>query len=190
MASKSDDLSNFGKYKAPKRAGELKRRSLAIVAVLALLWVVLDQLSKHLAQSLLSSTGASADIVPGLFHFQLAQNTGGAWSILSGATWLLALFSVVVCLAILAYVVMRGQYLNLAQIIGLGLVLGGGIGNLVDRLMQGSVTDFIAFSFIDFPVFNIADIGVTCGIVIFIIGLLVGSKGTPSSDSTPREGLL
>ena len=61
------------------------------------------------------------------------------------------------------------------------MVVAGGIGNAVDRFANGFVTDFIEFSFIDFPVFNIADIGVTCGFALLIIGIIVSGRGGEAS---------
>lgn len=61
------------------------------------------------------------------------------------------------------------------------MIVAGGIGNVIDRFVQGYVTDFIEFSFFDFPVFNVADIGVTCGFVLLFVGLAISwheeSKG-------------
>ena len=54
--------------------------------------------------------------------------------------------------------------------------MAGGIGNAIDRFAQGFVIDFIEFSFMDFPVFNVADIGVTCGFVILIIGFILSTR--------------
>ena len=62
------------------------------------------------------------------------------------------------------------------ELIGLGLVIGGGIGNAIDRFVLGYVVDFIDLSFMDFPVFNIADIGVTCGLALFLIGWIVRER--------------
>ena len=61
-------------------------------------------------------------------------------------------------------------------------VVGGGLGNMVDRLARGSVTDFIATAFIDFPVFNVADIAVTCGIAISLIGYLMWEQSLPPEE--------
>lgn len=186
----SNDLKDFGKYKAPKRAGELKRRALLVFAVVVLVWAVLDQISKMLVSNSLAEGEASADVIPGIFHLSLTHNTGGAWSILSNATWLLAAFSIVVCIALLIYIVMKGQYLSIAEVIGLGLVCGGGIGNCIDRITQGSVTDFIDLSFMTYPVFNIADVGVVCGIILFVVAYIVRLRTKPQQSSGPSEGKL
>lgn len=185
-----NNMQEFGKYKAPKRAGELKRRSLFIFAIVAVVWAVLDQASKIAAKTCLSTGQATADIIPGLFHFTLTGNTGGAWSILSDATWLLAIFSILVCLVVIAFIIMKGQYLNMAEVLGLGLIVGGGIGNLIDRIAFGQVTDFIDLSFMTYPVFNVADIGVVCGVVVFIIAYFVRARKAVPEEPKSGEGLL
>lgn len=79
------------------------------------------------------------------------------------------------CILILGYFLWQRKDLCALEVVGLALVFAGGIGNAIDRFVLGYVVDYINFTFIDFPVFNIADIGVTCGIVLFLIGcLLVG----------------
>ena len=84
--------------------------------------------------------------------------------------------------------------MNLFETVGFALVVAGGIGNAIDRFLLGYVVDFIEFAFFEFPVFNVADIGVTCGFVILIIGLIVDfSKGDESdkeatkADKTRRD---
>ncbi|WP_303859250.1 signal peptidase II [Senegalimassilia anaerobia] len=142
---------------------------------LALCWIALDQavkfrLNAHAAGSVLS------DPVAGLFRLHLVHNTGGAWSMFSGATAALGVFSVLMCAALAAFAVHERARISWPELIGLGLVIGGGVGNAIDRFVLGYVVDFIDLSFMDFPVFNIADIGVTCGLVLFLIGWIVRER--------------
>lgn len=88
------------------------------------------------------------------------------------STFALGIMSIVVCIALVAYLVIASKDMNAGQIIGLALVFAGGIGNALDRFTLGYVVDFVDFTFIDFPVFNVADIGVTCGFVVFIASML------------------
>ena len=101
---------------------------------------------------------------------RLVHNTGAAWGMFAGNTALLGVFSLVVVCALVGYFVYDRENVNLLQTIGIALVGAGGIGNAIDRFIQGYVTDFIAVTFIDFPVFNVADIGVTCGVVLLFLG--------------------
>ena len=148
---------------------------LGAMGALALCWIALDQavkfrLNDHAAGSVLSGP------IAGLFRLHLVHNTGGAWSMFSGATAALGVFSIVMCAALAAFAVHERARISWPELIGLGLVIGGGIGNAIDRFALGYVVDFIDLSFMDFPVFNIADIGVTCGLALFLIGWVVRER--------------
>ncbi len=115
--------------------------------------------------------------VLGLFNFQLVHNTGAAWGILSNSTAVLGWFSIVVSVAIVIWLfAYRKQKASWLEVISLALVCAGGLGNAFDRLVNGYVVDFIACNFIDFPVFNIADVGVTVGVVLLCIALFCESS--------------
>lgn len=140
-------------------------------AAIVVVWVALDQLSKSLFANQQPSDIIAGPFL-GLIDIRLVHNTGGAWGIFSNSTFALGVFSVAVCLAIAAFFFLTLRQTNWAQTIAFGLIVGGGIGNAIDRFTQGFVTDFIEFSFFDFPVFNIADIGVTCGFALLILGMI------------------
>ena len=149
----------------------------AALAVIVVAWVALDQLTKSLVAG--QEVGAQfAGPFLGLVDFRLVHNTGGAWGIFAGNTAALGVFSIVVCVLLLCYYFWQRNEVNIAQTVGVSLIVAGGIGNVIDRFAQGYVTDFIEFSFFDFPVFNVADIGVTCGFVILFIGLFVSWRET------------
>ena len=155
---------------ARKRSGI----KLIVFAALTTAWIVLDQLVKRQLDSNLGVAGTPAtESIASLFRLHVVYNTGGAWSIFSGATVVLGVFSVVMCAAIAAFVVVKRNRLSWFEIVGLALVVAGGLGNAIDRFVLGHVIDFIDLTFMDFPVFNIADIGVTCGLVIFLIAWLI-----------------
>ncbi len=140
--------------------------------VVASLWWIFDRAVK-VAVDVYEVGSVFASNVLGLFEFKLVHNTGAAWGILSDSTMVLGVFSCVVCMVILAYLfVLRKGRVHILECLGLALVFSGGLGNAFDRLTQGYVVDFINTTFMSFPVFNIADIGVTCGIAIFLIGFL------------------
>ena len=153
-------------------------------AGLAALWVVLDQATKS-AFAGMEPGGIIAGPFWGLVDIRLVHNTGGAWGIFSQSTLGLGIFSVIVCVVITAYFIGTARQCNLLQTVSFALIVAGGLGNAIDRFVQGFVTDFIEFSFIDFPVFNVADIGVTCGFVLLVLGMLVSvRKGEPESDKS------
>ena len=110
-----------------------------------------------------------------------------------GGGMLFVAMAAIIVIAIVVWIMLAKQTRTL-EIVSLGLIAAGGIGNCIDRLTTGYVVDFIEFVFFEFPVFNVADIGVTCGFVILIIGLIVDfSKGDESdieatkADKTRRD---
>ncbi len=130
-------------------------------AVLGAAWVVIvDRYVKLLVMQNLE-LGGTAELLPGLFRLQRVHNYGAAWSSFSGARWLLVGVTVV-GLAALFWLV-KSVVKHPLGVWSLWLVIGGGVGNLIDRLQLGYVVDMLAAEFIDFPVFNVADIFVTCG---------------------------
>jgi signal peptidase II len=154
-------------------------RNAVVFGGVALVWLVLDRLTKIWADA--GTVGQLlGDGVPGLFDFRLVHNTGAAWGIFDNATFALGLFAVVFSVVLVGVAHVRRETASVLEMAGYGLVLAGGIGNAIDRFMGGYVVDFIEATFIDFPVFNVADIGVTCGFALVIIAYLFLDK--PEGD--------
>ncbi len=147
-----------------------KTRNAVIFVCLAAAWLAFDAVTKAFfeAEAIAASSGVS-----GVFHFRLVHNTGGAWGIFGDSTFILGIIALLVCIVLALYVFVFAKQVNLLQVVGLALVFAGGLGNAISRFTLGYVVDFIELGFIDFPVFNIADIGVTCGVVMFLLGLLL-----------------
>ena len=156
-------------------AGTLKDagRKSALFAVIVLAWVGLDFATKQFFKGATVGQRFLDQPLLGLFDFRLVHNTGGAWGIFSGSTFELGIFSLVVCALIAGYFFYTRHEASWVTTIALALVVAGGIGNAIDRFAQGYVIDFIEFTFIDFPVFNVADIGVTCGFALFLLGFVI-----------------
>ncbi len=141
-----------------------------IFPITALIWLLFDRTSKAMVDGVQPGQTIEGGI-PGLFGFRLVHNTGAAWGMFGNSTVALGVFSVLVCAFVVWYVYgLRKGRVSALEAFGLGLVFAGGLGNAFDRFVHGYVIDFINLSFIDFPVFNVADIGVTCGVVLFLIG--------------------
>ncbi len=161
----------------------MRRRALAFAAVLVA-WIAIDRVSK-LAMDTVSVGTTLARNVLGLFDFTLVHNTGGAWGVFGGSTVPLGVFSLVVCagLAVFLFAYLRDQATWL-ETISIALIAAGGLGNAWDRFAYGYVVDFFNCTFVDFPVFNVADIGVTCGIALLVIALITrpGDSGAAQSD--------
>lgn len=180
----------FSKNDKPGFKGERKAHYLAF-ALLCVAWLALDVGTKAFFENSQELGQVVSDIdVLGLIQFRLVHNTGMAWSMFSDSTLALGVLSLVVC-AIVAF----GYFKfvpkpNWPFTVGAALVVSGGLGNALDRLFRGYVVDFFETTFIDFPVFNVADIGVTCGFVLIFVGLWL-SDGILRDDSdaqSPSKG--
>ena len=135
---------------------------------IAFLVVLLDQLTKYLVRSHFALHEA-VTVIPGLFDLRYIRNTGAAWGILPDATIWLALLSVVMLVVIVVFrtSLMAGGRLDT---VGLGLICGGIIGNLIDRVWLKYVVDFLDFYWRDhhFPAFNVADSAICVGVFFYI----------------------
>lgn len=135
-----------------------------------------DQATKYLAVQKLKGT-AGITLIPRILELQYIENRGMAFGMLQGRR-MLFLVICVVFFAILGWMVIRipktSYYLPL-MVTG-GVLAAGAAGNFIDRIYQGFVIDFIYVSLIDFPVFNVADIYVVCGGIVFVILMLFRYK--------------
>ncbi len=147
------------------------RHPFLIYGVIAVLVVVLDQVSKAYARAHLVP-GQTLKFIPGLLYITLTKNSGAAFGILSGQRPVFIAVTLLVVAVILVYL-WRQRPASPLVVIGLGLVSGGAIGNLIDRAGTGRVTDFFDFAFIDFPVFNVADTAIFVGVALLILWLLI-----------------
>ncbi len=141
-------------------------------AALFVLFLVLDQASKIFVRNLVRHGFIAAEFIPGILEFRFAMNTGAAFSLGEGFGFIFILLAIAVVVFTVVYLY-RAPLVSKLEVIGLGMVAGGAVGNAIDRTLFGFVTDFICTQFIDFPIFNIADIGITCGAVIAFIGFMI-----------------
>lgn len=155
------------------------RGAAVLFAAVALAWLVFDRLTKVYFESAYALGQTSpADYL--LFRFRLVHNTGAAWGMFGDSTFMLGVTSVIVCVLVatlfLFFDRIAGHAPTPFETLGLAFVFSGGLGNAIDRFMQGYVVDFIDFTFMNFPVFNIADIGVTCGFVFVVVGYWLATR--------------
>lgn len=128
----------------------------------------------------------SAPLIPGIVELYYIQNTGGGFSILTGKTWLLAVFTVVLMLGI-AWLLYKKVFTHPLAVWPLVLIIGGGVGNLVDRVRLGYVVDMFNLQFMKYPVFNVADILVVCGAIAFsVYYLLLHDKVTKKEETAEK----
>lgn len=140
---------------------------LTILAIVALL-VGIDQLTKWLAVIYLKGE-ETVTVISKVLGLSYVENKGAAFGMMEGGRWFFILLTSIVMLAMLA-LVLTGRFRRCWMFnISATLVIAGGIGNFIDRLIQGYVVDFIEVLFISFPVFNIADCCVVIGAALLLI---------------------
>ena len=136
------------------------------LALAAVLCVAADQAVKWLVVNTMT-LGQSQPLLPPLLLLTRVHNYGAAWSSFSGARWLLIILTAV-GMCVLAWLLVKVVRHPLGQW-SLACILGGGIGNLIDRVRLGYVVDMLDTMFMDFPVFNVADVFVVCGTICALI---------------------
>lgn len=154
----------------------IKIRPLISIIIIAIL-VVIDQLSKVIAYNTLATNGNVSTIKNAVFSLYYVENTGISFSMLNSKMVLIIVITTII-LACLLYVLIKTPktmyYMPFSVV--LSVIIAGAIGNLYDRIFRGYVIDFIMLEFINFPVFNFADIFVCVGLIILVILIFVRYK--------------
>lgn len=146
-----------------------KNKNHSKVYLIGLITLILDQITKLLIMNNLI-LGQEIKIIPNFFSLLYVTNTGAAFSSFSNYTSLLIIASVF-CIALVMTIIDREEYKNKFTVISLGILIGGMLGNLLDRIFYKNVIDFISLTFFSykFPVFNVADICITLGVTIYLL---------------------
>ncbi len=144
---------------------------LILAAIIIVLAIVLDQLTKYLVVSNMF-IGQTIPVIKDVFHITYVRNTGAAFSILSGS---MTLFYIItpIALAVFTYILIKERKGKKLQLVLLGGIIGGTIGNFIDRVAYGYVIDFIDCRFINFAIFNVADMFLTCCVILYVLLLIV-----------------
>ncbi|MDE6900065.1 MAG: signal peptidase II [Oscillospiraceae bacterium] len=152
-----------------------------------LLCIAADQAVKYYVVTHLALY-ESAPLLPGIVELLHIQNTGGGFSILSGHTWALTVLTAAL-MAGIGYVMVKKLFPHPLAMWTLAAILGGGLGNLIDRVRLGYVVDMFNFQFMSYPVFNVADILVVCGTIGFAAYyLFLHDREKPEETKEPEHG--
>lgn len=152
---------------------------IAIYFVVLLMLIGIDQFTKYVATAKLEGKDPFV-IIDGVFEFNFLEggNSGAAWGILSGQTTFFIVTTLIVCLLIILVLLrleklIKNKWGTTGKLISLQVMfitlMAGAIGNLIDRIANGYVVDFIYFKLIDFPIFNVADCYVTCSAFLLVV---------------------
>lgn len=144
----------------------MKNKKNLSVIMLGILIVIIDRITKLLL------INKEITIIPNLLNFTYIENNGVAFGIASNNTILIVLLNVIILAIIIKFLKEKFSKTNYIIILSLIMILAGGVGNLIDRIAMGYVIDFIDINILDFPVFNIADISITVGVIMIMIILI------------------
>lgn len=151
-----------------------------ILFVLAV--VAADQVTKMLVIRNIPY-GEQVPVWPGVVHLTYVRNAGAAFSMLSGARWLF-LVLVAVFLVVLALLIKKGILSRPMELWCMAAIVGGALGNAIDRAISGTVVDMIEVEFVQFAVFNVADSFITCGAILFVVYMLFFSDKKDAKHET------
>jgi len=148
--------------------------------------LLLDQVSKAVVRAYLQ-IGRSIGLIPHVMRLTLVHNSGAAFGLFPGRQPVFVITSLLMLLAIAIYWG-RARPTEWPVVIALAMIASGALGNLVDRAIVGQVTDFMEFAFIDFPVFNVADIGIVGGVGVLMIWILFGPESGGARANESEQG--
>ncbi len=153
--------------------------------IIPILIVIIDQITKYLVVNNISMN-QMIPVIEDFFYLTLHKNSGGAWGIMQNSR-----IFFIIMVPIISAGVIYSIYKNNSPMIRLALsvILGGAIGNYIDRLLEGSVTDFFLFYIgsYPFPIFNVADIAVTCGTALLVVYMLFVYKEPQKESKNEAE---
>lgn len=149
--------------------------------IIAFFVLVVDQITKWLVAKYME-IGESIPLWNGVFHLTSHRNAGAAFGILQNQRWFFVSITIVIIIGLIVFIWRTGIKQPILSL-GLGLVLGGAIGNFVDRLLFGEVVDFFHFKLINFAIFNVADAAISVGVGFVILDTLLDMKRNKNTES-------
>ncbi|MGM0253771.1 MULTISPECIES: signal peptidase II [unclassified Enterococcus] len=148
---------------------------LAIYWIISALIIGLDQWVKWLIVDNFA-LGETKSVIPGILSLNHIRNLGAAWSLLEGKMWFFTVVTIIAVVVILTLMIKNRSNGNRWFMIGLTLILAGAIGNFIDRVRLGYVIDMFQTDFVNFPIFNVADISLVIGVICVLIYIILDEK--------------
>jgi len=140
--------------------------------IITVILMLTDQISKLIINLTLKEP---LQVLPNILSLDKVYNSGAAFSIFQNNTVFLILITLAILICIIYFVIEKEM--SKPEIISLAFISGGAIGNLIDRICSSFVIDFIRLDFINFPVFNLADIFINIGVILLIVSILMVKNG-------------
>lgn len=141
-----------------------------LAAIIAVAAVILDQVTKYFVVQGIELY-ETKPFIPGVMSLYHTRNTGAAFSMLSDHRWVFMVFSVI-SMGLIIFLLVKEYKRHVLMNISLGMILGGGIGNMIDRVRLEYVVDFFQTDFVEFAIFNVADCFITVGAVLLAVYVL------------------
>lgn len=140
-----------------------------MIIIISIILLCIDQIAKLLVINLLTKTDSIA-IIKNFFYLTYINNDGAAFSILVGKRIFLILVAIIVIIMLIHYI-KKNNIQNKLEIVSLALIIGGSLGNLMDRVVRGYVIDFLDFKIFNynFPIFNLADTFIVIGVILLLL---------------------
>lgn len=154
--------------------------------ITALSVIIIDQFTKWLTVAFLKPIGY-LPLWQDVLHLTYVENTGAAFGLLKNHRWVFMIVSTIAIIAMIVFMVLNRSHSVLFNL-SIGMIIGGGIGNMIDRIVNGFVVDFIDFTLINFAVFNGADSFVCIGaVLLFIYILFIEGKSNNEKNKSDSE---
>jgi signal peptidase II len=158
------------------------------IGLIALAVIALDQLTKIIIVNALPNSNIEKTVIPGFFKLVHWENTGAAWSLFRGSNAVLA----IIALVALVVLYLSRHHFDARTLVGqiaFGLICGGIVGNLIDRIRVKSVIDFLYFYLGDwgFPAFNVADSAICTGVALVFLLTWRSDRGAKTAESSPAK---
>jgi len=162
------------------------RRNLLVFLITTAAVIALDQVIKALVVGFLAP-GESVQAIPHVLRITNLNNPGAAFGLLKGSGGVIFLSAIVIVVLSLVWFYRARHKKGLVSFIALGLMIGGAVSNLADRVFKGSVVDYLDFGW--WPVFNAADVAIVCGVIIILVVMIVDLYRGEEYDGSRHEGL-
>ncbi|MBO1299380.1 MULTISPECIES: signal peptidase II [unclassified Enterococcus] len=148
---------------------------LVIYWIISALIVGLDQWVKWLIVENFA-LGETKSVIPGILSLNHIRNFGAAWSLLEGKMWFFTVVTIVAVVVVLTLMIKNRNNGSRWFMVGLTLILAGAIGNFIDRVRLGYVVDMFQTDFMNFPIFNVADVSLVIGVICVLIYIILDEK--------------
>ncbi|WP_085524055.1 signal peptidase II [Tuberibacillus sp. Marseille-P3662] len=147
-----------------------------IYYLITLIILGLDQLTKYIVAATMD-IGQSLPVIRDFLYWTSSRNTGAAWNILEGQMWFFYIITIIVAFVVIYYIHTVGRYHPLLGV-ALALILGGTLGNFIDRIFRGAVVDFIDvyLGSYSYPIFNLADSSLVVGAILLLVYTYLDAK--------------